>query len=404
MRFFTSGSSPSITCTFLSKSSSSSRRMVMMTRSCMINAAQPPLLACLRTYTSSSSFSSNRPPSAKFVQKILKSSGAKYPAAVSTSSNRSNNHNHSSSSSSSQYRHHGISMNHNKASRGYPRSASGTTPANRRVSATATTLSASSSAAGASFPSSPLAQKLSCPQCGEALTLALKASVFENETSTNWMSKLQRQTRKPKKTYKSTETTTFKEGDICRCEPCKLYFAVKAERRATTPPPTSPTMLLPESSLSPSKGGPTNPKQLVGRHARPTGRFPPSFSASSRHVHATLPATPLTLPPIVQLLPAQVYEGLSEYVIGQHHVKRTLAVGLYNHTKRLEIATAARQKKLDTASEEMSEMKGRSMSPGSSFAASDALYDPTLHSSRGVGQVRGNEKKTIPSMRVLLVN
>jgi ATP-dependent protease Clp ATPase subunit len=40
--------------------------------------------------------------------------------------------------------------------------------------------------------------------------------------------------------------------------------------------------------------------------------------------------------PLKTLSPRDIYKGLDEYVIGQHDVKVALAVGVYNHYKRVQ--------------------------------------------------------------------
>jgi len=42
--------------------------------------------------------------------------------------------------------------------------------------------------------------------------------------------------------------------------------------------------------------------------------------------------------PISLLTPHDIYNGLTEYVIGQHHVKIALSVGVHNHYKRLRVS------------------------------------------------------------------
>ena len=42
--------------------------------------------------------------------------------------------------------------------------------------------------------------------------------------------------------------------------------------------------------------------------------------------------------PISLLTPHEIYNGLTEYVIGQHHVKIALSVGVHNHYKRLRVS------------------------------------------------------------------
>ena len=44
--------------------------------------------------------------------------------------------------------------------------------------------------------------------------------------------------------------------------------------------------------------------------------------------------------PINLLTPHEIYEGLSEYVIGQHNVKVALSVGVHNHYKRIRVSQA----------------------------------------------------------------
>ncbi|CBN78025.1 conserved unknown protein [Ectocarpus siliculosus] len=43
------------------------------------------------------------------------------------------------------------------------------------------------------------------------------------------------------------------------------------------------------------------------------------------------------------LLPKEIYEKLSEHVIGQHNVKRALAVGMHNHFKRISVCPPTEQ-------------------------------------------------------------
>ncbi|CAN0119477.1 unnamed protein product, partial [Ectocarpus sp. 12 AP-2014] len=45
----------------------------------------------------------------------------------------------------------------------------------------------------------------------------------------------------------------------------------------------------------------------------------------------------------VDLLPKEIYEKLSEHVIGQHNVKRALAVGMHNHFKRISVCPPTEQ-------------------------------------------------------------
>ncbi|EEY54133.1 ATP-dependent Clp protease ATP-binding subunit clpX, putative [Phytophthora infestans T30-4] len=146
--------------------------------------------------------------------------------------------------------------------------------------------------------------QLCCPQCGTALVLA---EPLGSATSSN-----------PATSSSTTSTTStpsveFKKGDVVKCVNCNLHFALKAQPPAQ-PSPTfrnaaaAAALSSLSSSLAPgmqttrgsSLGGPTY-----------SGNFPVSLTWRS------------------------IYEGLNEYVIGQDKVKKTLAVGVHNHYKRL---------------------------------------------------------------------
>ena len=45
--------------------------------------------------------------------------------------------------------------------------------------------------------------------------------------------------------------------------------------------------------------------------------------------------------------PHQIRENLDQYVIGQEHAKKTLAVAVYNHYKRLQYLPKPKKEKLD---------------------------------------------------------
>jgi ATP-dependent protease Clp ATPase subunit len=103
---------------------------------------------------------------------------------------------------------------------------------------------------------------------------------------------------------------------------------------------------IPDQSTGKTNDIPRRPSNLImdqlpdqeniTRHrAAPT---PSHFSSGSSASYTPPPPhhyTPLALP-----TPRQIFEGLNEYVIGQHNVKIALSVGVHNHYKRIVVREA----------------------------------------------------------------
>ncbi|OWZ10628.1 ATP-dependent Clp protease [Phytophthora megakarya] len=175
-------------------------------------------------------------------------------------------------------------------------------------------------------------EHLSCPQCRAALVLAdpLSEDKLTSHTSS----------------AHSTPATEFKKGDVVKCVTCNLHFALKAQPPAQ-PSPTfrnaaaAAALSSLSSSLSPgmqttrgsSLGGPT----YSGNFPSPTR--PSRMNADGEYEklanEALFSAGDTTVTKDRVLTPREIYEGLNEYVIGQDKVKKTLAVGVHNHYKRL---------------------------------------------------------------------
>ncbi|KAI9997857.1 hypothetical protein PInf_002114 [Phytophthora infestans] len=180
--------------------------------------------------------------------------------------------------------------------------------------------------------------QLCCPQCGTALVLA---EPLGSATSSN-----------PATSSSTTSTTStpsveFKKGDVVKCVNCNLHFALKAQPPAQ-PSPTfrnaaaAAALSSLSSSLAPgmqttrgsSLGGPT----YSGNFPSPSrgGRMNADGEYEKLANEALFPsAADATVSKDRVLTPREIYEGLNEYVIGQDKVKKTLAVGVHNHYKRL---------------------------------------------------------------------
>ncbi|KAL8021144.1 putative PDZ domain, AAA+ ATPase domain, Clp protease, ATP-binding subunit ClpX, PDZ superfamily [Plasmopara halstedii] len=197
-------------------------------------------------------------------------------------------------------------------------------------------------------------EQLCCPQCGTALVLAEPLGSTDKSTSSNY----------PVDTSSSTSTFSvgFKKNDVVKCMSCNLHFALKPQ------PPVQPSSTFRNaaaaaalsslsSSLSPgiptirgsSMGGPTYSGNTSSSsrvsHMNADGEF--EKLANEAHFAA---AADTTVTKNRVLTPREIYNGLNEYVIGQDKVKKTLAVGVHNHYKRLHALELLQAKKEAEAS------------------------------------------------------
>ncbi|CAH0482281.1 unnamed protein product [Peronospora belbahrii] len=186
---------------------------------------------------------------------------------------------------------------------------------------------------------------LCCPQCSATLVLATPLSA-DKLTSSNPLA------ANILTTSSSTSSALpspceFKKGDVVKCVKCNLHFALKVQ------PPVSPkpafhnaaaaaALSSLSSSLSPgmsptirgsNAGGttysnyyPTRPPSCMNAD----GEYEKLANEAHSFGRVTVNSTKDRV-----LTPREIYEGLNEYVIGQGHVKKTLAVGVHNHYKRL---------------------------------------------------------------------
>ncbi|KAG2996501.1 ATP-dependent Clp protease ATP-binding subunit [Phytophthora cactorum] len=184
--------------------------------------------------------------------------------------------------------------------------------------------------------------QLCCPQCGTALVLAEPLGSADKSTSSNPAANTSSST-----STTSTSPVEFKKGDVVKCANCNLHFALKAQPPAQ-PSPTfrnaaaAAALSSLSSSLAPgmqttrgsSLGGPT----YSGNFPSPTrgGRMNADGEYEKLANEALFAAAAdATVSKDRVLTPREIYEGLNEYVIGQDKVKKTLAVGVHNHYKRL---------------------------------------------------------------------
>ncbi|KAG7388648.1 hypothetical protein PHYBOEH_007773 [Phytophthora boehmeriae] len=185
--------------------------------------------------------------------------------------------------------------------------------------------------------------QLCCPQCGTALILAEPLAPSDKSTSAS---------TSPTSSASTSSTSSaveFKKGDVVKCVNCNLHFALKAQSPAQPNPmfrnaAAAAALSSLSSSLSPgmqttrgsSLGGPT----YSGNYPSPTraGRMNADGEYEKLANEALFGAGSSAEATVAKervLTPREIYEGLNEYVIGQDKVKKTLAVGVHNHYKRL---------------------------------------------------------------------
>ncbi|EGZ24767.1 hypothetical protein PHYSODRAFT_554819 [Phytophthora sojae] len=198
----------------------------------------------------------------------------------------------------------------------------------------------------------PAGDALCCPQCGDALVLA--EALGGGKTPAASDSKSPSSSSSPASAAAAASSPVeFKKGDVVKCETCNLHFALKAQ--PTTPAQPSPAfrnaaaaaaLSSLSSSLSPgmqttrgsSLGGPTysgnfpSPTRGGGGRMTADGEYE---KLANEALFGGAAATDATVTKDRVLTPREIYEGLNEYVIGQDKVKKTLAVGVHNHYKRL---------------------------------------------------------------------
>ncbi|TDH70574.1 hypothetical protein CCR75_001159 [Bremia lactucae] len=190
--------------------------------------------------------------------------------------------------------------------------------------------------------------QFSCPQCGTALVLSEPVGNAGNWTSSS--STFMNTSSFPWQDSSLIGQGAFKKGDVVKCVTCKLYFALKAQT-ATQDSPTyrnaaaAAALSSLSSSLSPGmstmRGSSASGSMYSNNIASPTrvGRMNANGEfeklAKEAHCATAAPATTTTTTNRI-LTPREIYKGLNEYVIGQDKVKKTLAVGVYNHYKRLD--------------------------------------------------------------------
>ncbi|CAI5742649.1 unnamed protein product [Hyaloperonospora brassicae] len=205
--------------------------------------------------------------------------------------------------------------------------------------------------------------RLCCPQCRAPLVLTEPLSA-DKLTSSN--------SKGGKPLGTSTSTSTLPEvekGDVVKCVSCKLHFALTVQPLAD-PTPTfrnaaaAAALSSLSSSLSPGAPTPRGPTAggplYSGNFLSPTR--PGHMNADGEYAKlatdgaASRAARDATLLKDRVLTPREIYDGLNEYVVGQSKVKKTLAVGVYNHYKRLEALDLLRAtRKADASSSKHNE-------------------------------------------------
>jgi ATP-dependent Clp protease ATP-binding subunit ClpX len=203
-------------------------------------------------------------------------------------------------------------------------------------------------------PKKATGDQLSCPQCGAALVLAEPLAASTTSAAEKTTPSDPASSAGSPSSATSTPSPSplshaeFKKGDVVKCVNCNLHFALKAQPPAQPSPAfrnaaAAAALSSLSSSLSPGMqttrgsglGGPT----YSGNYPSPTraGRMNADGEyeklANEALFGSNTADTTVTKERV--LTPREIYEGLNEYVIGQDKVKKTLAVGVHNHYKRL---------------------------------------------------------------------
>ncbi|CAI5720735.1 unnamed protein product [Peronospora destructor] len=165
----------------------------------------------------------------------------------------------------------------------------------------------------------------------------------------------------------STLSSEFKKGDVVKCVNCNLHFALKVQS-SVPPNPTfrnaaaAAALSSLSSSLSPGMQT-TRGSNLMYSGYCPTrpGRMTADGEYEKLANEALFGAAAnSTMTKDRVLTPREIYEGLNEYVIGQGKVKKTLAVGVHNHYKRLhalELLQARKEAEATSAKENVGDQQ-----------------------------------------------
>ncbi|CAI5710956.1 unnamed protein product [Peronospora destructor] len=184
---------------------------------------------------------------------------------------------------------------------------------------------------------------LCCPKCNAPLVLAESLSA-DKLTSSNPLLPITSDTSTSTSPSTSTLPSEFKKGDVVKCVNCNLHFALKVQSSVPPNPTRNAAAAAALSSLSSSLspgiqttrgsnlGGSTYSGYCPTRPGRMTADGEYEKLANEALFGAAANST-MTKDRV--LTPREIYEGLNEYVIGQGKVKKTLAVGVHNHYKRL---------------------------------------------------------------------
>uniref|UniRef100_M4BZM6 AAA+ ATPase domain-containing protein n=1 Tax=Hyaloperonospora arabidopsidis (strain Emoy2) TaxID=559515 RepID=M4BZM6_HYAAE len=185
--------------------------------------------------------------------------------------------------------------------------------------------------------------RLCCPQCSVPLVLAEPLSA-DKLTSSNLKRNMTLNT--------STSTSTlpeFKKGDVVKCVSCKLYFALKVQplthpnptfRNAAAAAALSSLSSSLSAGMSTTRGSTAGGPSCSSNFLSPTRPSPMNadgeYAKLATDGAVARAARDASARKDRVLTPREIYDGLNEYVVGQSKVKKTLAVGVYNHYKRLQ--------------------------------------------------------------------
>lgn len=135
---------------------------------------------------------------------------------------------------------------------------------------------------------------------------------------------------------------TFRHGDFEEntyyCAACSAWFATAVpatmilQQGTIPPPPPSSSPPTAAQRYHPPPGSP-QPHPLPSQLQMMMAQHPSTTSSGGTTVDDT--SSSILPPPGSMPTPKEVMQGLDQYVIGQRNVKMALAVGVYNHYKRL---------------------------------------------------------------------
>ena len=141
---------------------------------------------------------------------------------------------------------------------------------------------------------------MDCPQCGQPVEYSLSSRNAQTPPSS------------------TKRSSSFQKGDMIQCKMCGVVLVQGTSEKTKKKKSSSDTTM---GILELTMDVPKTKQRKKAALAPPSTLLKDDDKTND-------------------MTPQIIYDGLSEYVIGQHNVKRTLAVGVYNHYQRVRVAEA----------------------------------------------------------------